>query len=243
MSLFNNTEHMRQLIQLVESHIELQEVIKAPTPEERKLIRQYRQEGKSNTEIDQLLNKTKHWTAMTISNYMRDLLQRSTKGLTVTDVDKEQMSQEFQQGKSSINQIAKKHGIAGRTLQKWLIADLGQEEVARLQARYTSPDRKWTQKEKDWAAEQYANGVGPAAIAAVFMKNIDRLPPGTEEIDRRDVHHMLSYLPNYQELKNQYQSNKNLRREPAPFTTTIYRAGRIDPEGRQPDWRVGKGYK
>ena len=120
---------------------------------------------------------------------------------------------------------------------------MGQQEVARLQASYRSPARNWTQEEKDWVADQYAKGVGHAGIAALFMKNIDRQPPGTEEMTGRQVANMLQLLPNYQELKHQYQDNKNLHREPEPFSTKIYRAGRIDPQGRKTDWTVGRGYK
>jgi len=59
----------------------------------------------------------------------------------------------------------------------------------------------------------------------------------------KQVANMLKRLPNYQELKSQFQANKNLHREPEPFTTWVYRAGVIDPEGRKTDWTVGRGYK
>ena len=164
-------------------------------------------------------------------------------GLAVTDLDKTQMAQEFQKGNLTIKQLAKTHRVSRDAVQRWLEAQLGQQEVARLQASYRSPARNWTQEEKDWVADQYAKGVGHAGIAALFMKNIDRQPPGTEEMTGRQVANMLQLLPNYQELKHQYQDNKNLHREPEPFSTKIYRAGRIDPQGRKTDWTVGRGYK
>ena len=247
MSLFNNTEHMRQLIQLVESH-ENNGLAEASgyayTQDQLAAIKQqiidYRNQGKTNREISELMGKKPLWVTIIVSRYFPDLRKRTPLALAATDDDKIAMAQEFQQGNITMQQLAKKHGISFDALKRWLEDELGKEEVARLQALYIKSDRKWTQGEKDWAAEQYAQGVGQTAIAAIFMKNIDRHPPGTEEMTKDHVHHMLSYLPNFRELQSQFQANRHLRREPEPFTAWIYRAGRIDPEGRKPDWRVGK---
>ena len=250
MTNLNNTEHMRQLIQLVESHEKngLAEAIHdAYTPEQLEDIKQqiidYRNEGWTDREISELMGKAQDWVAGMVKRHFRDLLKRTPLGRAVTDLDKTQMAQEFQQGKVTIKQLAKKHAVSHTAMKAWLDTELGQQEVARLQALYAKPDRKWTQEEKDWVADQYRQGTGLTAIAAIFMKNIDRLPPGTEEMTDKQVSSMLRSLPNYQELKHQYQDNKNLHREPEPFSTKIYRAGRIDPQGRKTDWTVGRGYK
>ena len=244
MTNLNNTEHMRQLIQLVESHI-LDRLAEAYTQDQLAKIKQqiidYRKQGWTDREISERMGKKPGWVANIVYKYFPDLRKQTHWGLAATDDDKEKMSQEFQQGNITIKQLAKKHGISFEALKHWLELKLGQEEVARLQALYTSPDRNWTQKEKEWAADQYRQGTGPLAIATIFMKNIDTQPLGTEEMTNQQVSRMLFRLPNYQELKSQFQANRHLRRQPEPFTTWVYRAGRIDPEGRKPDWGVGKG--
>ena len=247
----SNTERMRQLIQLVESH-ENNGLAEATTRNAyiqdqlakiKQQIIDYRNEGWTDREISELMGKDQQWVAIMVQRHFRDLLKRTPLALAVTNLDKTQMAQEFQKGNITILQLAQTYGVSRDAVQRWLEAELGQEEVARLQASYKSPARNWTQKEKDWVADQYANGVGHTAIAAIFMKNIDRQPPGTEEMTGKQVANMLKILSNYQELKSQYQANRHLSREPEPFTTKIYRAGRIDPEGRKTDWRVGRGYK
>jgi lambda repressor-like predicted transcriptional regulator len=250
MTNLNNTEHMRKLIQLVESHENngLAEAAtdNAYTQDQLADIKQqiigYRKEGWSDKDTSELMGKSRDWVSTMVKRHFRDLLQRTHLALAVTDADKVAMAQEYQKGNITIQQLAKKHDISKDTLKSWLETKLGQEEVARLQALYTTPDRKWTQDEKDWVADQYRQGTGPLAIAAIFMKNIHTQPPGTEEMTRRHVANMLTHLPNYRELQSQYIANQNLRREPEPFTTKIYRAGRIDPEGRKTDWPRG-GYK
>jgi len=251
MTNLNNTEHMRQLIQLVESHEKnrLAEAARndAYTPEKLANIKQqiidYRKEGWTDREISELMGKQQNWVADIVRTHFPDLRKRTPLGLAVTALDKTQMAQEFQKGNITIKQLAKKHEVSHTAVKRWLEDELGQQEVARLQALYTTPDRKWTQDEKDWAVDQYRQGTGPASIAAIFMKNIDTHPPGTEDMNRYHVSHMLQNLPNYQELQSQFQANKNLRREPEPFTAKIYRAGRIDPEGRKTSWTMGRGYK
>jgi DNA-binding transcriptional MerR regulator len=248
MTNLNNTEHMRQLIQLVESHTAngLAEATGyAYTQDQLAKIKQqiidYRKQGCTDQKISELMGKSQNWVATMVNKYFPDLRKQTHLGLLATDDDKAAMAREFQQGNITIKQLAKKHGISFDALKHWLELKLGQEEVARLQALYTSPDRNWTQLEKDWVADQYQSGTGPTAIAAIFMKNIDTLPLGTEEMTDQQVSRMLFRLPNYQELKSQFQANRHLRRQPEPFTTWVYRAGRIDPEGRKPDWGVGKG--
>jgi hypothetical protein len=112
-----------------------------------------------------------------------------------------------------------------------------------LQALYIKPDRNWTQEEKTWAANQYRQGTGPLSIAAIFMKNIDSQPPGTEEMTGQHVSSMLKSLPNYQELKSQFQANRNLHREPKPFTRKIRRPSQPgDAPGGQLNPSVGRVY-
>lgn len=251
MTNINNTEHMRQLIQLVESHAAngLAEATGyAYTKDQLDNIKQqiidYREQGWTDLEISELMGKKNlNWVGDMVSRHFPDLRKRTHLGLAATDADKAAMAKEFQQGKISIQQLAKKHSISAKTVKRWLETELGQQEVARLQARYISPVRKWTQDEKDWVVDQYRQGTGPTAIAAIFMKNINTQPPDTEEVTKDNVSDMISSLPNYRELQSQYQANRNLRREPEPFTTWVYRAGRIDPEGRKTDWPVGQGYK
>jgi hypothetical protein len=253
MTNLNNTEHMRQLIQLVESHTAngLAEAGRggwnAYTKDQLDNIKQqiidYRNQGWTDQEISERMGKDPKWVANMVSRHFRDLLKQTPLGLLVTALDKTQMAQEFQQGNITIQQLAKKHGVSHPSMKDWLETKLGQQEVARLQALYTKPDRNWTQNEKSWAVDQYRQGTGPAAIAAIFMTNIDREPPGTEEMTGKHVSDMLKSLPNYRELQSQFQANRHLRRKPEPFHTWIYRAGRIDPEGRNPDWPVGQGYR
>ena len=246
MTKLNNTEHMRQLIRLVESHA-ANGLAEAYTQDQLADIKQqiidYRNEGWTDLEISELMGKTNlGWVGAMVSRHFPDLRKQTHLGLAATDADKAAMAKEFQQGNLTIKQLAKTHGVSRGAVQRWLEAQLGQQEVAKLQASYISPDRKWTQDEKSWAADQYRQGTGPLAIAAIFMKNIATQPPGTEEMTGKHVSGMLEYLPNYRELQSQYQANRNLRREPEPFTTTIYRPGVIDPEGRKTDWPRG-GYK
>lgn len=248
MTNLNNTEHMRQLIQLVESQGSIEEV-RGPNYTQdqladiKKQIVGYRKEGWTDREISELMGKNTPWVATMVKRYFRDLVKRTPLALAVTDLDKTQMAQEFQKGQVTIHQLANQHGITDKAVKSWLEDELGQQEVARLMARYKSPTRKWTQEEKDWVVDQYTHGTGSTAIAAIFTKNIHTQPPGTEEMTRRHVANMLTHLPNFRELQSQYQANRNLRREPEPFTTWIYRAGRINPEGRKTDWPVGRGYK
>ena len=235
---------MRQLIQLVESHAN-NGLAEAYTQDQLAKIKQqiidYRNEGWTDREISKRMGKYPTWVSVMVYNHFPDLRKQTHLGLAATDDDKAAMSREFQNGNITLRQLAQTHGVGPTAVKRWLEDKLGQQEVARLQALYTKTDRNWTQDEKSWAADQYRQGTGPLAIAAVFMKNIDRQPLGTEEMTDKQVSNMLSYLPNYQELKSQFQANRHLRREPEPFTTWVYRAGRIDPEGRKPDWGVGKG--
>ena len=250
MTNLNNTEHMRQLIQLVESHTAngLAEAnYDAYTQDQLGKIKQqiidYRKEGWTDREISELMGRQQNWVAGIVRTHFRDLLKRTPLALAVTDADKAAMAQEFQKGNITIKQLAQTHGINHNALKRWLEDKLGQQEVARLQALYKKPDRKWTQEEKDWVVDQYRQGTGPTAIAAIFMKNIDSQPPGTEEMTGKHVSGMLECLPNFRELQSQYQSNKNLHREPEPFTAKIRRPSQPgDAPGGQLNPRVGRVY-
>jgi len=254
MTNLNNTEHMRQLIQLVESHTAngLAEASRggwnAYTKDQLADIKQqiidYRNKGKTDREISQLMDKSQNWVAGMVRDYFPDLRKRIPLARAATDADKVTMAQDFQQGNTTLTRLAKKHDISMDTVKRWLETELGQEEVARLQALYgKKPDRNWTQEEKDWAEDQYRQGTGPLAIAAIFMKNIDTQPLGTEEMTDKHVSNMLGRLPNYRELQSQFQANRHLRRQPEPFTAWIYRAGRPNRTGRKTDWPRGRGYK
>ena len=250
MTNLNNTEHMRQLIQLVESHTAngLAEAGGyAYTQDQLADIKQqiidYRNQGLTDTEISELLGKQKNWVAKQVARHFPDLRKQTHLGLAATDAYKTAIAREYQQGNITIKQLARKHGISPIALQGWLETELGQQEVARLIALYTAPDRKWTQEEKDWAEDQYRQGTGQTAIAAIFMKNIDTQPPGTEEMTRDHVKSMLRSLPNYQELKSQFQANRHLRRPPEPFTRKIRRPSQPgDTPGGQLNPSVGRVY-
>ena len=250
MTNLNNTEHMRQLIQLVESHTAngLAEATGyAYTQDQLAKIKQqiinYRNQGKTDREISERMGKKPGWVANIVNRHFPDLRKQTYLGLAAKDDDKEKMSQEFQQGDITINQLAKKHGISFEALKHWLELKLGQEEVARLQALYAKPDRNWTQQEKDWAADQYRQGTGPLAIAAIFMKNIDTQPLGTEEMTGKHVSDMLKSLPNYRELQSQFQANRHLRRPPKPSTRKIRRPSQPgDTPGGQLNPSVGRVY-
>ena len=252
MTNLNNTEHMRQLIQLVESHTAngLAEVRgRGPTYTQDQLadikqqIIDYRKEGWTDRDISELMGKYPTWVSVMVAKHFRDLLKRTPWGLAVTDADKAAMAREFQQGNKTILQLAQTHGVDHHAVKHWLELKLGQEEVARLQALYMKPNRKWTQDEKDWVVDQYRQGTGPLAIAAIFMKNIDSQPPGNEEMTGKHVSGMLRYLPNFRELQSQYQANKNLSREPEPFTRKIRRSSQPgDAPGGQLNPSVGRVY-
>jgi len=253
MTDLNNTEHMRQLIQLVESHTANglaeagQSVWNAYTKDQLADIKQqiidYRNQGWTDTKISELMGKSQDWVAMMVLRHFPDLRKRTPLALAATDADKTQMAQEFQKGNITLRQLAKKYEISPRAVKHWLEDKLGQQEVARLQALYAKPDRKWTQDEKDWVEDQYRQGIGPLAIATVFMKNIDTQPLGTEEMTDKQVSNMLKVLPNYQELKSQFQANRHLRRQPEPFTRKIRRPSQPgDTPGGQLNPSVGRVY-
>ena len=250
MTNLNNTERMRQLIQLVESHTanrlveaEVYTYTQDQLTDIKQQIIKYRKEGWTDRDISELMGKSQNWVGNIVYKYFPDLRKQTHLGLAATDDDKAAMAQEFQQGNITIIQLAKKHGISFEALKHWLETKLGQEEVTRLMARYKSPTRNWTQDEKTWVVDQYRQGTGPLAIAAIFMKNIDSQPPGTEEMTDKHVSNMLSRLPNYQELKSQYQANKNLSREPEPFTRKIRRSSQPgDAPGGQLNPSVGRVY-
>ncbi|NBR25101.1 MAG: hypothetical protein EBU08_15270, partial [Micrococcales bacterium] len=174
MTDLNNTEHMRQLIQLVESHTAngLAEAKGyAYTQDQLAAIKQqiinYRKQGWTDRKISEVMGKGLNWVAHMVNKYFPDLRKQTHLGLAATDDYKAAMAQEFQQGNITINQLAQKHGINKEVVKRWLETELGKEEVARLQALYTSPDRNWTQEEKDWVKDQYRSGTGPTAIAAI----------------------------------------------------------------------------
>lgn len=235
---------------LAESHISYARKIAeggpGPTPEKLAAIKQqildYRKEGWNDRDISELMGKNSHWVSQVIHRYFPDLRQLDLIARAVTDDDKAAMEKQFRAGQN-LNQIAKSYGIDSTTVKRYLDVRLGKGEVQRIVSQYMKPDRKWTPEEKAWAAEQYAIGVGPTAIASIFNKTLDKQPSGTEEMTKAHVTGMMKWLPNFRELQRQYQANKNLHREPELFTTKIYRAGRIDPEGRKTDWSVGRGYK
>lgn len=250
MTNLNNTEHMRQLIQLVESH-EKNGLAEAEgyayTQDQLADIKQqiinYRNEGWTDREISELMGKEQSWVAKQVWRYFPDLRKKTHLALAVTDADKAAMAQEYQKGNITLRQLAQTYGVGHMAVKRWLEDKLGQQEVARLQALYKNPDRNWTQDEKDWAADQYRQGTGSTAIAAIFMKNIDRQPPGTEEMTHNHVSSMLFRLPNYQELKSQFQANRHLRRQPEPFTRKIRRPGQPgDTPGGQLNPSVGRVY-
>ena len=253
MTNLNNTEHMRQLIQLVESHTAngLAEAVRggwnAYTKDQLDNIKQqiinYRNQGKTDQEISERMGKSQNWVAVMVNRYFPDLRKQTHLALAATDDYKAAMAREYQQGNITIKQLAQKHGITREVVKRWLDTELGQEEVARLQTLYLKPDRNWTQLEKDWVADQYRSGTGPTAIAAIFMKNIDTQPLGTEEMTDKQVSHMLANLPNYQELKSQFQANRHLRRPPKPSTRKIRRPSQPgDAPGGQLNPSVGRVY-
>ena len=253
MTNLNNTEHMRQLIQLVESHQNngLAEAGRggwnAYTKDQLDNIKQqiinYRNQGWTDRKISERMGKRQSWVAGMVRDYFPDLRKHTQGALAKTDADKVAMAREYQQGNITMTQLARRHDISPDTLKRWLETELGQEEVARLKALYDKPDRNWTQDEEEWVEDQYRQGTGPLAIAAIFMKNIDRQPLGTEEMTDKHVSNMLRSLPNYQELKSQFQANRHLRRQPQPFTRKIRRPGQPgDTPGGQLNPSVGRVY-
>ena len=153
MTNLNNTEHMRKLIQLVESHENngLAEA-RGPTYTQDQLekikqqIIHYRKEGWTDQEISQRMGKYPKWVSDMVQDHFPDLRKRIPLARAATDDYKTEIAQEFKKGKT-ILQLAKQHGIGEHTVKRWLEDKLGKDEVARLQALYRKPDRNWTQDE------------------------------------------------------------------------------------------------
>ncbi len=210
----------------------LQETVKAPTSQEQELIRQYRQQGLSNVEIDELMGKPKNWTSNIISrySYMRDLLQRTRVGSLLTDQDVEKMWERLKELKN-LAAVAQEYGVDSNTVRARLDAKHGKEEVD----KYVREIIPFSEDDKKVIKQMYASGMGPKSIAA----KLD--PPRPKS----SVSSFLSLLPEPEksELKAQYLANRALLKSPQAATTQIYRAGRMDPTKRKADFRGQKGYK
>ena len=207
---------------------------KPPTPEEAKLIRQYREEGWNNTEIDQLLGKPKYWTSHIIRDHMRDLIQRTPVGRLLTPQDEQQMMDRLRSGRN-IPQIADEFGIARTTVVDRLALRFGKDEVY----QYVREHIPFTDEEKQTIKGLYASGVGPTSIAAILSKSAGKTRSGSSVSNF--FHRMAE--PERTQLRNQHLANRDLKRQPQAATTNVYKAGRIDPGGKGTDWTVGRGYK
>jgi hypothetical protein len=204
--------------------------IKAPTPEEQRLIRQYRQQGLSNVEIDKEMGKPKTWTNQVISVHMRDLIRQPQVGLLLTDQDVEDMWKRLQELKN-LRAVAQEFGVSEKTVRNRLDDRFGKAEVD----KWVPEIIPFTDEDKRAIKNLYASGMGQTSIAA-------RLDPPRP---KSSVSEFLRRLPEPEktELRNQYLANRALLKSQQAATTNIYRAGRIDPTKRGTDWRVGKGYK
>ena len=149
---------------------------------------------------------------------------------TMTDQDIEDMMKRLKALKN-FAQVAREFSVNPQTVRARLAARFGQQEVD----QWVSEDIPFSDEEKIAIKQQYANGIGPTAIAA-------KLNP------QRSYGSVAGFLfrvpePERSELRAQYQANASLKKSPQAATTQIYRAGRMDPSSRGPDWRVGRGYK
>lgn len=209
----------------------LQEGVKAPTSQEQQLIRQYRQQGLSNVEIDKEMGKPKMWTTNIISRHMRDLLQRTRVGSLLTDQDVDNMWKRLQELKS-LRAVAQEYGVNSKTVRARLDAKHGEEEVD----KYVREIIPFSEDDKKVIKQMYASGMGPTSIAA-------RLDPPRL---LSSVYAFLSLLPEPEntELRNQYLANRALLKSQQAAITKRTRPGRIGADTSiGPDWRVGKGYK
>ncbi len=203
---------------------------KAPTPQEQAQIRQYRQEGWNNIEIDELLGKPKNWTSAVIGHYMRDLMQRTLVGNLLTAQDEEEMMDLLKKTKN-LRAVGQEFGISDRTVRNRLDARFGKEAVEKWVTKHIP----FTEEDITTIKQMYASGVSATSIAAklrprrhpaVVTKLLLRLPE-----------------PERSELRAQYQANASLEKSPQAATAKVYRAGRMDPTNRGLDWGIGKGYK
>jgi len=204
---------------------------KAPTPKEQQLIRQYRQEGWNNSDIDELMGKTKNWTSQVISAYMPDLLQRTHVARLLTPQDVEDMWKRLKELKN-LDAVAQEYGVASSTVRARLDAKHGEEEVDKW-VRIAIP---FSDDDKRTIKQMYASGMGQTSIAA----KLD--PPRSSG----SVAGFISLLPEPEksELKAQYLANRALKKSPKAAITKRTRPGQIGADtSLGTDWRVGKGYK
>ena len=209
----------------------LQEAVKAPTSQEQQLIRQYRQQGLSNLEIDKEMGKPKMWTTNIISRHMRDLLQRTRVGSLLTDQDVDNMWERLKELKN-LTAVAQEFGVGEQTVRRRLDAEHGEEEVD----KYVREAIPFSEDDKKTIKQMYASGMGQTSIAA-------RLDPPRP---KSSVSEFLRRLPEPEKtnLKNQYLANRALKKSPKAATTKRIRPGRIGADtSLGTDWRVGKGYK
>lgn len=205
--------------------------LKAPTPQEQAQIRQYRQQGLSNVEIDKEMGKTKHWTSYVISSYMRDLIQRTHVAKLLTDQDVDNMWERLKELKN-LDAVAQEFGVNNKSVRRRLDDRFGKEEVD----KWVEERIPFSDEDKRFIKTQYASGMGPTSIAA----KLD--PPRSKS----SVWTFLSKLPEPEKtnLRNQHLANRALLKSPEAATTKRIRPGRIGADTSiGPDWRVGKGYK
>jgi hypothetical protein len=204
---------------------------KAPTPQEQAKIRQLRDEGWNNLEIDELMGKTKNWTSNVISSYMRDLIQLTPVGNLLTDQDVEKMWDKLKNTKN-LQAVAQEFGVGDDTVRRRLDDKFGKAKVD----KWVREKIPLSDKDKIIIKTQYASGMGPTSIGS----RLD--PPRHSGV----VSEFLRRLPEPEktEIRNQYLANRALLKSPQAATTKRIRPGRIGADTSiGPDWRVGKGYK
>jgi hypothetical protein len=112
---------------------------KAPTPQEQAKIRQLRDEGWNNREIDELMGKPKRWTSHVISSYMRDLIKQTPVGKLLTDQDVDNMWERLKELKN-LTAVAQEFGVAIITVRRKLNDRFGEQEVSKLITFLTDQD-------------------------------------------------------------------------------------------------------
>jgi AraC-like DNA-binding protein len=160
----------------------LQEAVKAPTSHEQQLIRQYRQQGLSNVEIDKEMGKYKTWTTQVISHYMRDLIQQTHVGRLLTDQDVEKMWERLKELKN-LKAVAQEFGVGKTAVRDRLDDMFGKEEVDKQITFLTDQD-----VEKMWKRLQELKNLRAVAQEFGVSKRTvrDRLDDmfGKAEVDK-----------------------------------------------------------
>jgi DNA-binding CsgD family transcriptional regulator len=222
------SSHMRDLIQKVQ-------VGRLVTSQDVERMLSLIRAGKTMDQIAQMFGVSRNLVTQRLKAKMTPqeyTARTQDKGALLTHEDELQIVKRFKETPNVIK-IGRELGISQHTVRDRLNTHMGKEVVDQILAS------RWSEDSKEFVRQQYASGIGPTAITALLNKS---LKPEEQLFNMAQVQSVIQQSRNYRELQSQYHSNKSLHREPESFTANVYRAGRMDPTKRTPDWRRG-GYK